>query len=109
MGALFSLGSPWATGNVTSVSITTPGSGYTAASNLPTINIEHRRKIEQNSLILSNELTNVYVDITVGGSGNVTGVTLTNGGLFYEVGDVLTIVADEYTEPAELTILTIEP
>lgn len=106
MGALFSLGNQWTTGYVTSVSITTPGSGYVASSNLPTVNIEHREKIVKNGTIMSNELTNVYVDITVGGQGEVTGATIVNGGLFYNVGDIITIVADDYTEPAELTVLT---
>ena len=109
MGALFSLGTPWATGYVTGLSITRAGSGYTASSNLPTINLEHRKRVQLNGQLVSNELTNVYVDITVGGSGEVNGFTITNGGLFYEVGDVLTIVADEYTEPAELTVTSVEP
>lgn len=112
MGALFSLNSggtsPW-TGNVISVSITTPGSGYIASSNLPTINIKHREYIIKNGTILSNELTNLYVDITVGGQGEVTGVNIVNGGLFYNVGDVVTILSDTYSEPAELTVTGVMP
>jgi len=109
MGALFSLGNSWTTGNVISVSITSPGSGYTSSTNVPTINIEHRDKLIKNGSVFSNELTNVYVDITVGGQGDVVGVTIVNGGLFYNIGDIITIVSEEYTEPAELTVTSVEP
>ena len=101
MGALFSLGSPWATGNAITVSITNAGSGYSTETEVPTVNIEHREL---------NPLTNIYIDIdSVDGQGAITSVTIINGGLFYNVGDVVTVNSNTYTEPAELTVTSVEP
>ena len=81
-------------GNVTDITITNPGSGYTT-TNVPEVIIDAPLAYSNIPLVYSSSSVGVgtfgFIDIVVGQGSSVIDFEITNTGYSYKTGDILTI------------------